>query len=83
MQTGERHWYGLKQAPRLWHAKIDAFLIDELRFVSSPNDPCFIVCHTTQSIMLIALYADDLLIAGNNSTSIAWIKGELREQFDI
>ncbi len=47
--------YGLKQAPRLWHAKIEAFNMGELRFVSSPNDPCLYVRHSAQSIMLIAL----------------------------
>ncbi len=56
--------YGLKQAPRLWHAKIDAFLIGELEFISSPNDPCLYVKHSAKAIMLIALYVDDLLIAG-------------------
>ncbi len=71
--------YGLKQAPRLWHAKIDAFLIGELRFVSSPNDPCLYVRHSAQSIMLIALYVDDLLLAGNESGSIAWDQGGASE----
>ena len=75
--------YGLKQAPRLWHAKIDAFLIDELRFVSSPNDPCLYARHSAGRIMLIALYVDDLLIAGNDSKAIAWIKGELRKRFEM
>ncbi len=75
--------YGLKQAPRLWYAKIDAFLIGELRFVNSANVPCFYVPHSAQRTMLIALYVDDLLIAGNESRSIAWIKGELRKQFEM
>ncbi len=33
--------------------------------------------------MLIALYVDDLLIAGNEYRSIAWIKGELRKRFEM
>ncbi len=44
--------YGLKQAPRLWHAKIDAFLIGELEFISSPNDPCLYVKHTAKALMI-------------------------------
>ncbi len=28
------------EAPRLWHAKIDSFLIGELSFIGSRNDPC-------------------------------------------
>ncbi len=45
--------YGLKQAPRLWHAKIDVFLIGELKFISSPNDPCLYVKHSAKAIMLV------------------------------
>ncbi len=70
--------YGLKQAPRLWHAKINAFLIGVLEFISSPNDPCLYVKHTPKPLMIIALYVDDLLIAGNDTAAILWIKGELR-----
>ena len=75
--------YGLKQAPRLWHAKIDAFLLDRLKFRSSPNDPCLYVRRTSGNIMLVALYVDDLLIAGNDMSAISWIKGELRKLFDM
>ncbi len=67
--------YGLKQASRLWHAKIDAFLIGELEFKSNPNYPCLYVKHSAKAIMLIALYVDDLLIAGNDTAAIVWIKG--------
>ncbi len=33
--------------------------------------------------MLIALYVDDLLIAGNDTAGIVWIKGELRQRFEM
>lgn len=75
--------YGLKQAPRLWHAKIDAYLIEELNFVSSRNDPCVYVHHTGASILIIALYVDDLLIAGSDSSEIAIIKGEFAKRFEM
>ncbi len=75
--------YGLKQTPRLWQAKIDAILIGELKFISRPNDPCLYVKHSAKAIMPIALYADDLLIAGNDTTGIVWITGELRQRFEM
>lgn len=75
--------YGLKQAPRLWHAKIDTFLITDLSFTSSPNDPCLYVRHTSTRIMIIALYVDDLLIAGDDTAAIVWIKGELQKRFEM
>lgn len=33
--------------------------------------------------MIIALYVDYLLIGGNNSNLIAWIKSELSKQFEL
>ncbi len=33
--------------------------------------------------MLIALYVDDLLMAGNDTAAIVWIKGELRQRFEM
>ena len=33
--------------------------------------------------MMIALYVDDLLIAGRDTTSIEWMKGELRQRFEM
>ncbi len=33
--------------------------------------------------MLIALFVEDLVIAGKNSGSIEWIKGELRKWFEM
>ncbi len=41
------------------------------------------VRYSAQSIMLIALYVEDLHIAGNESRSIAWIKVELRKPFEM
>ncbi len=33
--------------------------------------------------MLIALYVDDSLIAGNGATVVVWIKGELHQRFEM
>eukprot|EP00171_Calliarthron_tuberculosum_P000752 IDg752t1 len=75
--------YGLKQAPRQWYAKIHSFLVDELGFKSSPNDPCMYSRHSSSSIMLIALYVDDMLIAANSSASIKKIKEEFNMRFEM
>ncbi len=57
--------YSLKQSPRQWYAKMHNYLIDMLGFKSSPNDPCLHTRHNGSSILLIALYGDDLLMAGS------------------
>ena len=58
----EKSLYGLKQAPRQWYAKIHNYLVSDLTFKCSPDDPCLYVRKTDSSITIIALYVDDLLI---------------------
>ena len=66
----EKSLYGLKQAPRQWYAKIHEYLIIDLKFKSSDDDPCRYVRRTNPSITIIGLYVDDLLILGNSKQEI-------------
>ena len=75
--------YGLKQAHRQWHAKVDDFLIGELGFETSRSDPCLYIKRVQNTIMLVALYVDDLLLAGSHLDAITWIKGELNKRFEM
>ena len=75
--------YGLKQAPRQWYAKINTFLCDELKFTSCPYEPCLYYKHDERSMMLIALYVDDLLIAGNDLVALQRVKADFARQFKM
>ena len=75
--------YGLKQAGRKWNEKIDQFLSNDLKFNSSPSDPCMYIKVDGRSVVIISLYVDDLLLAGNNLDAISWIKGELNKRFEM
>ena len=79
----QKSLYGLKQSPRQWYAKIDDFLVGTLKFVASMNDPCLYVRKSESTILIIALYVDDLLIVGNCKSEIADIKGELSKRFEM
>ncbi len=72
--------YGLKQSPRLWHKKIDDYLIRTLQFATTTGDPCMYLRRRPDSILIIALYVNDLLIAGNDMSAMSWIKGELSKR---
>lgn len=74
--------YGLKQSPRQWYAKMHEFLLN-LKFASSRNDPCLYVRHLSSKILIIALYVDDLLIAGNSMLEIKSLKAELSRRFEM
>lgn len=75
--------YGLKQAPRQWFQKIDSYLDDDLGFDSCDYDPCLYVFRRDKSVILIALYVDDLLIASNNLETLLRLKQELCRRFEM
>jgi len=76
--------YGLKQAPRMWNAKIDGFLVEGLGFFSSPNEPCVYIKRVRGNVvMIIVLYVDDILIAGNCRSSIDKVKAEFKARFKM
>ncbi len=75
--------YGLKQAPRQWYAKIHEYLVRDLGFTSSLNDPCLYTQHQSSSLTIIALYVDDLLVAGNDKEKIRKLKSDLSEIFEM
>lgn len=75
--------YGLKQAPRQWYAKIHDYLTNDLKFTSSINDPCLYIRKSSNEILIIALYVDDLLLIGNSTFMIDKLKGEFKKRFEM
>ena len=74
-----RSLYGLKQSPRCWYTTIDNFLVKQLGFKRGRFD-CCIYTHTNGTIL--ALYVDDLLIAGEENF-ISNIRKRLQQRFDM
>src|SRR5262249_36961322 len=78
----QRSLYGLKQAPRCWNTLIDRFL-QEKGFVQSQADHCIYTWQKGTSMVVIALYVDDLIIASNDDVKMQWTKSLLGERFDM
>ena len=74
--------YVLKQSPCQWYFKMHEFLL-EIRFSSSPNDPCLYIRHLSSVIALIALRFDNLLIAGKSAPEVQSIKDKLNHRFEM
>jgi hypothetical protein len=72
--------YGLKQALRAWYAKMDAYLLSQ-RFVRCKLEPNFYILRTTNSILLLVLYVDDLLITSCSTLMIVAVKRILHDRF--
>ena len=60
-----RSLYGLKQSPRCWNQTLHTQVI-VMAFKQTPSDPC-IYTSLSDGLCVLAVYADDILIAGKCS----------------
>ena len=65
--------YGLKQASRQWYSKLSDTLRG-LGFQHSKNDYSLFYKLQDSSIVLLAVYVDDIVITGNNPAEIMALK---------
>eukprot|EP00253_Pinus_taeda_P016572 PITA_16572 len=72
--------YSLKQAPRAWYAKMDSFLLSQ-NFERCKSDPNVYMFRIHDSLLILVLYVDDLLIVGSSSLAIATVKRALHDMF--
>eukprot|EP00253_Pinus_taeda_P021198 PITA_21198 len=72
--------YGLKQAPRAWYAKMDYFLLSQ-NFKRCKSDSNVYMLRTHDSLLVLVLYVDDLLIIGSSASAIATVKRALHDRF--
>ena len=57
--------YGLKQSPRMGYHKFDTYILG-LGFVRSRADHCVYSTQVGNHFIYVVLYADDMLLVGNN-----------------
>ncbi|KJZ70562.1 hypothetical protein HIM_10030 [Hirsutella minnesotensis 3608] len=70
--------YGLKQAPRIWYQTLTTFLKDLGFYPLTSDVGIFVKGHT-----YIAVYVDDLLIAGPSKGEIQKLKDALSKRFQM
>jgi hypothetical protein len=72
--------YGLKQAPRAWYAKMDSYLLSQ-NFVHCKSDPSVYLLRMIDSLLLLVMYVQDLLITDCSTSTIATVKRILHDRF--
>jgi hypothetical protein len=72
--------YGLKKARRASYANMDSYLLSQ-KFVCCKLDLNVYMLRTTDSILLLVLYVDDLLITGCSNSTIVVVKRILHDRF--
>ena len=78
-----RSLYGLKQAARVWHLLLEEFL-KSIGFIPLPSDPSVLTNgKVIISGLTLAVYVDDILIAGEHEEDIVHVKQLLKERFEV
>lgn len=77
----QRSIYGLRQSPRCWNFILDRRL-KEMGFIQSDSDPCLYV-DSNQRLFFVAVYVDDILLAGSDLSQMNAVKKALGNQFKV
>ena len=78
-----RTLYGLKQSPREFNMLMDDYLRKE-GFVPTISDTCIYIKHLANGdIQIVAVYVDDLFIAGKIDSTLTAFLAKLQKDFDM
>ena len=77
----KRSIYGLKQSPRCWNSVLDSQL-KQMGFVQAKGDPCIYVTSEGE-MFIIAVYVDDIVLAGKSDKRMTEVKEQLAEHFQV
>ena len=77
-----RSLYGLKQAPRAWFEHFSSVIIDA-GFKPSDHNPALFVHTSPRGRTLLLLYVDDMIITGDDSQFIDFVKIRLSNKFSM
>ena len=78
----KRSIYGLKQSSRQWYFRFHDSIISH-GFEMIKEDHCVYLKRSKKSVLILSLYVDDILIAGNDMDSIVTTKKWLSSTFEM
>ncbi|KAG8499379.1 hypothetical protein CXB51_005983 [Gossypium anomalum] len=75
--------YGLNQAPRAWYDRVDTYL-PRLGFDKSVSEATLYVKRSqSETLLIVSLYVDDLLVTGSKDELISEFKVQMQEVFEM
>ncbi|KAL0386492.1 UNVERIFIED_CONTAM: Retrovirus-related Pol polyprotein from transposon TNT 1-94 [Sesamum latifolium] len=78
----KRSIYGLKQSSRQWYYRFHR-AITSIGFTMVEEDHCVYVKRSEKNFMILSLYVDDILLAGNNMEMIVATQKWLSSTFEM
>nr|GEV11486.1 retrovirus-related Pol polyprotein from transposon TNT 1-94 [Tanacetum cinerariifolium] len=78
----KKSFYRLKQANRQWFIKLTIFL-NAFGFSQSHADSSLFTYYKDKDALVLLIYVDDILLAGNNTSMISKIKQKFHQTFGI
>lgn len=78
----KKSMYGLKQSGRAWNKKLDGTL-KEIGLRQSKADACIYYKKTKDSILIVGIYVDDMLILADGDNTMSKVKAELSARFQM
>ncbi|KAK1433709.1 hypothetical protein QVD17_10624 [Tagetes erecta] len=74
--------YGLKQASRQWNEKLTSTLKD-IGFEQSKNDYSLFTKNAKDSLCVLLVYVDDIILTGDNHVELENVKTQIKTKFEI
>jgi hypothetical protein len=77
-----RTLYGLKQSPREWNEVVDKYLLKN-GFTATHADPCLYKKGENETLILVAVYVDDIITAGKDSKLVDEFRTAMCKHFKM
>ena len=78
----KRSLYGLKQSPRCWNSVLDSRL-KLMGFKQANSDTCIYTAFAEGEMFIIAVYVDDIILAGKSDKKLKEVKDKLAKYFEV
>lgn len=79
----KKSFYGLNQTPRRWYKKFDSFIIQHNFKKTFAYHYVFVKKYDNDESIILLLYVDNMLIAGNDNIKIVALKKALSKCFSM
>lgn len=77
-----RSLYGLRISPKRWNERFSA-VAKTLGLVNDDYNPCLFTCRSGNSIVILLIYVDDILLRSNDSKKLIEVKNQLQSSFEM